>query len=501
MHVKKLTVQNVKSFRGEHVFRLTSGLNYLVGDNNCGKSSIFEAFMYLAGGRVKEEDFFTRGASEPTRVEVVLAGDDIRDLVADEKFKKYHDYLHADEDGDEVLRVERNTADREVVQGSGKPVKLDGKKACFWHNGRKQFENPTGIDALFKALIDFEPVWADTDPTEFADFSSTKTLGRLVDSAAAQFFDTDEWGDFTTAHKKAFASKDRDSLEARTTALASEMEVLVRQQYGPAAVRFEFELPDASAFVKMGTLLVDDGAGETPLGGKGTGMQRAFALAIIQLYAKSTSATSGPTKPLVLLIDEPETWLHPTAQLRLADALSAIARTQQLFLITHSPYLLRRFDAKSHQMIVFKDKGSDREFTYSRNMGVLGTGEPTWGEINYHAFGISSHEFHNELYGDIQRHLEVLANVDSATEKDIDEYLVQNGILRSKIWTRSGKKAPHSVTLAVYVRNSIHHPENKLNLAPTDLELAQSTADLLTVLNVQLNKASAQHPSEEDAVA
>ena len=34
--------------------------------------------------------------------------------------------------------------------------------------------------------------------------------------------------------------------------------------------------------MKQGRLHVDDGAGETPADGKGTGMQRAIALAIIQ---------------------------------------------------------------------------------------------------------------------------------------------------------------------------------------------------------------------------
>lgn len=33
---------------------------------------------------------------------------------------------------------------------------------------------------------------------------------------------------------------------------------------------------------------------------------------------------------------------------------------------------------------------------------LFGTSSPTWGEINYYAFGVISVEFHNELYGFVQ---------------------------------------------------------------------------------------------------
>jgi putative ATP-dependent endonuclease of OLD family len=484
MFVKKLIVENVKSFRSERQFNFTDGLNFLVGDNNGGKSTVFEAMLFLFDGpstsKWTPDTFYSTGAGGPTRVTADLAGE-VRQLVAMDKFAKLAPYVFKDADGADVLRVERNSEMRDVAQG-GKTVKLDVKKFCFWNPVSEQFENATGIDALAKAMIDFEAIWADTSPTDFMDFGTTKTLGRLLDVAFKRFAETDRWKSLVAAHKSAFSSEE-DSFVAHTRELATEMQNLVQDQYGHAEVRFGFEFPDASMFMKMGNVLVNDGAGETPISGKGSGMQRAMTLGVIQLYAKSEALSDETSpKPLILLLDEPETWLHPRAQLRLADALSVIAEKEQVFIITHSPYLIRKFDSSNHQLAVFTGQGNDREVRYSVNMGMLGTGEPTWGEINYRAFGICSDEFHNELYGYIQKHLDELHPQNAPTrEVALDNFLSTQGFAKSKTWARSSTHSYPS-TLPVYIRNTIHHPENTLNLAPSDSEFEESTRELVRVV-------------------
>ncbi|GAB3805837.1 ATP-binding protein [Humibacter antri] len=480
MYVKRLLTDNFKRFNGSQEFHFIDGLNLLVGDNNCGKSSIFEAILFAIEGppKWKPEDILSRGA-DCTRVEMDLAGG-IDALVHTEKFSKLVDYVFDDGSGEIVLRLERWTKQREVTQNK-RSVVLDGKKLCFWNPATAQFENPTGIDALAKALIDFEAVWADTNPTDVTDFGATKTLGRLLDAVAKPFLTTDQWKSFTQAHGAAFGNGD-ESLASHAVGLARQLEDMVGSQYGPASMRFGFDLPDAGSFLKLGRLLVDDGAGETEASGKGTGMQRALALAIIQLYARSEAlADPDSPRPLVLLLDEPETWLHPNAQLRLGDALSAIADAQQLFLITHSPYLLRRFSPDKHRLAVLARDDGDLTVEYSHKFGVLGLGEPSWGEINYRAFGIYSYEFHDEIYGAIQRDFESrIAPPRDATQKEIERFLVTEGIPTVKLWTRTGG-AVQQQTLPTYIRNSIHHPENNLNARVTEDELANSTDTMLDV--------------------
>ena len=167
MYFKSLTITNFKSFEGEQKISFSKGINYIVGDNNCGKSTIIDALRYLADGARDTSALQNKAASEDFSVEGVIAGSDLVQIVADKKYSKYKDYLLTD--GDEpYFRVRRSPKEEEIEQ-NGKKVKLDGKKAPFWNPETQQFENPTGIDALFRSLVDLVPVLADTTTSEIVE--------------------------------------------------------------------------------------------------------------------------------------------------------------------------------------------------------------------------------------------------------------------------------------------------------------------------------------------
>jgi hypothetical protein len=237
-------------------------------------------------------------------------------------------------------------------------------------------------------------------------------------------------------------------------------------------------------------LFVDDGAGETSLTIKGTGMQRAFALALIQVLAQVTRGGKASGTPLILLIDEPETWLHPRAQLQLGKALATIAKTDQLFLITHSPYLLRHYDKDAHRVIVFSGKGGDAKVSVQDEMGVNRAGRPSWGEINYRAFGVTSDEFLDELYSLAEAH-------SKNASQHVSDFLQQQGLPTSK--NRRWKDQDHPLTRPEYVRHSIHHPGTE-NPPHTPTDLAYAIEDLLRVLT-QLGPLPEVPESEETSEA
>lgn len=496
IYIKRLVVENVKSFEGEHAFDFGHGLNFIAGDNNGGKSSLLEALIYLMEGpsKIAPALLKTIGATTPLRVTVDIAGD-VNAHLLQEKFVKFRDYMFEVE-GETRLRLQRADHDRTVEQGT-KRVALDGKKITFWRQDAKQFENPTGIDALAKSLLELEPVWADTAPSDVIDFGTTKTLGRLMAAATQRFVGQAKWEAFEKAHEDAFGVGE-GTLASETAAIASDLQQLIADQYGAARFRFNFALPDPTAFAKMGELLVDDGAGETPVGGKGTGMQRAITLGMIQLYARSESLAASAERPLILLLDEPETWLHPGAQLKLGAALKTIAAREQIFVVTHSPFLLRRFSSGEDVLVVLAGKAEDRAVSYAHELGLVWPGVPTWAEINFRAFGISSPEFHDELYGEVVAHLKQ-AHPNGPKEPVIDDFLVAEGVARTHVWKRDHHNAGpgDKRTVCVYIRNAVHHPENPHNVPFSEDELETSTRALLEVVGRLKETASSEN--EEDA--
>ena len=485
MYIRRVILENVKSFQGEHSFILQPGVNYFVGDNNSGKSTLLEALLFAFQGpsqtKWTPDSFYCTSGTGRTRVQVDIAGG-VDELVKQDKFKVLEEFVFEVE-GESTLRLDRSSELRDVVKGK-KTSSVDVKAVCFWHPERGQFENVTGIDARVKAIFDFEEVWADAHPTDHIDFANNKTLGRLLDSSFKRFVRTELWTNLSEAHKKAFGADEEGSFTGETRRLAGDLKHLVDEQYGQASYRFDFGLPDANVFMKQGSLHVDDGAGETPIGGKGTGMQRAVALGLIQLYARSAALGDAEnTTPLILMLDEPETWLHPSAQLRLGDALSKIGEKEQVFIVTHSPYLIRKFNSDDHLLTVLTGKGSDRRVDSSTTFGLFGQGEPTWGEINYRAFGVYSVEFHNELFGWVQRHLEALkSNGKAAGNNEIDDFFKKNGVPVDRVWIRTPSLERFDATLPMYVRNSIHHPENHENAPVSDAELHESIEHLVRVV-------------------
>lgn len=475
MYFKSLTITNFKSFEGEQKINFSKGINYIVGDNNCGKSTIIDALRYLADGARDTSALQNKAASEDFSVEAVIAGSDLTQIVTDKKYSKYKDYLLTDDD-EPYFRVRRSPKEEEIEQ-NGKKVKLDGKKAPFWNPNTQKFENPSGIDALFKSLVDLVPVLADTTTSEVVDFGATKPLGKLIAAVSQKFQETERWAAFQKAHTEAF-SNGEDSLSSLTADMSNQIQELVQKQYGKAEVRLDFTLPEAATFIKGGQLLVTDGNYETPLCDKGTGMQRAVTLALIQVYSNMQHKTKEHA-PLTLLLDEPETWLHPRAQIQLGEALAKISEDEQLFLITHSPYMLRSYRPAQHRLLIFSREDSVPSIRYSEELGLLTSQAPSLGEITYFAFGIPSPEFHDELWGEIH------CLIDPGSEYGLNKALNEKyGFDYKKTWIREGKNGlrSESATIPYYIRSSSHHPENRLNDPYTDEELAGSTESLIAVL-------------------
>ncbi|HEL1565433.1 TPA: AAA family ATPase [Streptococcus suis] len=489
MYISKIKLTNFKSFKGHHDIEFSKGVNFFVGNNNCGKTTIFKAVEFLQSGKNKL-DFITKGSeSEDVAVEVEFKGADLNDIIHDEKLNlnKYSEYVIDNGDGTYSLRVLRTSQECDVIQGK-KTVSLDLSKVRIYNPNSiekeelKKFENPTGIANTISALFDAQFVYSDIKNEDYQDFGKTKIIGKIINDITKNFQEGNIWKEFRDAHKKTFGDEGMGRL---LEGLATKISSVLKEQYGDGEVQFNFGLPEIDNFFKTGSLLLSDNGISTPVSEKGTGMQRALALSLIQVYACILENEEGIlSKPIMFFIDEPETFLHPKAQDKLIDSLNKISEKYQVFITTHSPYLLKKFDTRTQQINIFskKDDGVS-SVSDKRELNLFGSSSPTIGEINYTAFGVNSVEFHNELYGFIQAKA-IDEDEQNYFENEFDKWLVTKGILQDKNYNRLNKNGSiisQPKTLPTLIRNVIHHPENQHN-SYTIQELNQSTELLLDVL-------------------
>jgi predicted ATPase len=187
----------------------------------------------------------------------------------------------------------------------------------------------------------------------------------------------------------------------------------------------------------------------------------------------------------LLLLDEPETHLHPKAQEFLRDELIALSRNKEnniVFFATHSNYMIDRENlARSYKV---EKKGNNKTSITPIKGGIV-----SYAEVNYDVFGIASTDYHNELYG----HLQELSS--KMTIEDFDDYLESNQIPKSKTYVKinkDGTTTTFDVPLPTYIRNMIHHPENKKNIPYTDSELEKS----IKIMTELKNSFSVKNPKK-----
>jgi AAA15 family ATPase/GTPase len=214
---------------------------------------------------------------------------------------------------------------------------------------------------------------------------------------------------------------------------------------------------------------------ENVIGKSKTADQRSdgFKQFISFLLTLSAENINSELKNTIILLDEPETHLHPRAQEDLLKELISITNGNNniVFFATHSNYMIdkshlsRNYKVTKPKDITMIESFDDKLSSYA--------------SVNYDVFEIASTDYHNELYGKAQE----LCGIENGTafDKKIEE-LIENCPIKKDYVHTSGKK--FDCTLPTYIRHLIHHPENPKNKKFTDSELEKSTVILLDLITI-----------------
>ncbi|MFA5543851.1 MAG: AAA family ATPase [Bacilli bacterium] len=484
MYINEVSLSNFKSFgikKESFSFSIPngevgSGLNLLIGENNTGKSTLFEAIDFLRNGtRKQSESIKNRSTGEDAVVEITFNGkiEQIIDGFSQpNKVQVFKDYMYKIDSGS-CLKVSRSTLDKKIVK--------------IWDDENKEYQNITGIDAPFRKLFETNFVWADTNPNDETSFGPSTICGNLLKEISNSFTTTEQYQEFNEKFHQTFNSED-SSLRQSLRRIEERTQQIFDEQFGSAKITFRFNELKIDSFFKNTCIEIDDGV-NTPMEEKGSGMQRSVALALLQVYAEElikNPQNEELTKPFFLFIDEPEICLHPKAQFRLFEALLNLSKSKQIFLATHSPFFVKTPYLDKMGLFIFRNEKGTPQPNKIINEKILLPWSPTWGEVIYKAFDLPTVEFHNELYG----HLQTINGITRIA--DFDNWLNGKGFDKDITWTeeRAGKPdMQYSVTIQTFIRNKIHHPENSKmqSVGYSEEQLKDSINQMILLIKQEVN--------------
>ncbi|MEX2340949.1 MAG: AAA family ATPase [Candidatus Paceibacterota bacterium] len=356
-------------------------LSVLVGKNDSGKSIVLNAiaaFLSIKDYPIFEIDF--NNPEQPIYFEVSFTDDDLAEKVSkkigtkikkddgkdefitdictgdnisfrrsikspgkafDETLIAVRDYDHEDfkelyQKSDEEVSTILDKYDIEVpVAGAGRNSKLEKVKHIKQYCNENEIDIKTSwinddydIAKLLPEIELFNSDYGIEPDTPFKTSSVTEVKGVLDEEAA-------DGGKLTEVAKKV----------EKEMGIESEAISILMKDYVPnvkaVSIKPNFTWKDAIKSVDVNFEFEDD---DKPINmtRKGSGYRRLFMVARFRYLAQKKKGDD-----VIYAIEEPETFLHPSAQEDLLNALKEISNENQIILATHSPVFAGSSDRSS----------------------------------------------------------------------------------------------------------------------------------------------------------
>lgn len=478
MKIKKIAIKNFRLFEPDKVFEVDninipdyenegSGLTVFVGENGCGKTSLLDAMAFPLLS-YKADSFSINDFNDPTQktsIEILSqnnftvagtmprgyfhskgflfeAGVRARDnktylssiVVSDQRFIKA-DGQDKPKDGSPDLRVN--------VNNPFKGKRFDENDILFLDKNRI-FQTRSGTYNVTR----FDRLMEDFNYQYIKKQESIQNLNENLNSTV------------NTGIENVFIE---NTIKKFKEISRSDIRLNFIDNWRPFSKGFFAEKRENNLQVNLNML--------------GSGYEMIFSL----IYSFYLAKQSG--KQLIAFIDEPELHLHPLLQSDFVKFLLEISKESQIILTSHSPLFIKQLSYNENVRIYIFRKTNGKLELITMDKKILPY--VSTNEINYLAFGLPSVEFHNELYGFVQTKA-IDEDEKNYYENNFDSYLQDKGFkLHMKPWEKlkkDGTTERLDRTAQTYIRNFIHHPENKHNEKYSEKELKKSIEEMINLL-------------------
>ena len=323
MKISTIQINNFRSI--EKIDLSLEKFNLFVGQNNHGKTNIFEAieWFYKNTGEIEE----IRNKKTKGQISVIIEYSDAEEGLTNLKDEK-----------------KKSTIGKYIKNNLIKIQRIESAKVRqFWdYEANEWKDNPTGFDpAINDFLPKLEYVKTSNVLKEVSVYKKGTPITQMLAGVLNSILEEEQkYQDFKLKFNELFANKD-SKIRQELDKISIKVKGYLEKQFPDCTeVEFKIQEPIFEDLLKNFDTTVDDGT-RTTAEEKGDGMQRALMLAILQTYCDYRKNNDAKAKDFIFLIDEGELHLHPTAHRKLKEALVELAeKGDQVLINTHSSVLI-----------------------------------------------------------------------------------------------------------------------------------------------------------------
>lgn len=322
MRIKKVQITN---FRALHKLTINfSNMTVIIGENDCGKTSIMLAIeAFFSGKKFNEKaDYFKKNIDLPIVIEIA--------------FKEFGDKF-----GDYGLNNSESVKIRRTFKFNEKPI-TEIKIEEQWERVKSKFDD---------LLPDFVLVPAGRNLDIQGKMTTSSLFGKLFRPLIKQIVDGE-------------GAKAADDLRAKlrfgVAERITDLQSALREQLNNYELSLNHDIQiDSLKGIEIPIEMSDERVEGIPIENRGSGVQNSFILALFRVYAKYE------TPDFIFAIEEPENNLHPRAQREMRWAMQDFSQKSQVICTTHSPVFLDLGKLEDNIVLRRKSNGATETSQFS----------------------------------------------------------------------------------------------------------------------------------------
>jgi putative ATP-dependent endonuclease of OLD family len=367
--IKKLVIKNFGCIGRQPLEVEIDNIVVLVGANNVGKSTILRAFEAVTDClKLEQDDFHNKQVTADNHPEIHVH------TISIEENKPGDEWCESNPDGSFLVK------EKWIWDGTNREPKRVGYNVQLerWAQAGDDEKMPWGMNNLAKSKRP-KPHRVNTfDDPEVQALAIKSLLKSLLEDNIKSYKenDADEQSKYDVILAGLKSLRDDTKVTQRET--INELEISANEIIGKIFPNHELKIssPESSSPISI-SLLGDEfnvemgliGGDKFPLEKQGSGSRRTALWTILKLLAdkgikakkvgakaKSQHESLGQNTAHVLLLDEPEVSLHPTAIENARDVLYSLPDSDnwQVMIATHSPSFIDL--TKNHTTVIRVDK-------------------------------------------------------------------------------------------------------------------------------------------------